>query len=336
LTTSLRKWIERNVIEKEHEMKNSHPDPRQPRVAVIGIGTMGHAMAGRLLGAGLLVNVWSRHPTSTREFIELGATAYADAREAVANAEVVVTMLATFDAIKEVMFEAKTLDAMAPNSTWVQMATIGVSATHQLAIKTTVLRSDVAFVDAPVSGSREPAESGQLLILASGPEKTRELLEPLFGALGKRTMWLGSAGAGSAMKLVLNTWLAFQTEGAAESAALADILGVVPTQLREALSDSPLASNYALTKLQRMLDEDFHADFALDWALKDLDLVASDSDTRATPVAGAIAKRWRNLVKSGSSGLDVSAARRGLGSARPSTKTPAHHEAVEITSTSRP
>jgi 3-hydroxyisobutyrate dehydrogenase len=300
----------------------SHPHPRQPRVAVIGIGTMGHAMAGRLLDADLPVNVWSRHPASMMAFTELGATGYAEAPDAVADANVVVTMLPTLDAINEVMFGAKTLDAMAPNSTWAQMATIGVTATEQLAMETKVCRPDVVFVDAPVSGSREPAESGQLLILASGPEEANGVLGPVFGALGKRTMWLGSVGAGSAMKLVLNTWLAFQTEGAAESAALADSLGVAPGRLREALSDSPLASSYALAKLQMMFEEDFHAEFAIDWALKDLDLVASDTDTSATPVAGAIASRWRDLVRSGSSGLDVSAARHGLGSPGWSGNTP--------------
>ena len=322
--TSQRNSVERPARGGEPEINTSRPEPRRLRIAVIGLGTMGHAMADRLLSKDLPVNVWLRHPVSTMSFVELGATAYADSSEAVANADVVVTMLPTLDAIREVMLDARTLDAMGPNSTWAQMATIGVSATEQLAREAKVRRPDVIFVDAPVSGSREPAESGQLLILASGAEQSRELLNPVFEALGKRTMWLGPVGAGSAMKLVLNTWLAFQTEGAAESAALADSLGVAPARLREALSDSPLASSYALAKLQRMLEGDCHADFALDWALKDLDLVASDTDASTTPVAGAIATRWRYLVGRGSSGLDVSAARRGLGSTSRSGKTLAH------------
>jgi 3-hydroxyisobutyrate dehydrogenase len=319
-----RNWAERHVSYKEREMNNAQID-RRPRVAVIGIGTMGHAMAGRLLGSGLPVNVWSRHPSESVSLVELGATAYADATDAVADADVVITMLPTPDAINEVMIGAETLDAMEPGSTWVQMATVGVAVTAQLATETEARRPDVFFVDAPVSGSREPAESGQLLILASGPDDAQQLLEPVFTALGKRTMWLGQVGAGSAMKLVMNTWLAFQIEGAAESAALADSLGVEPAQLRDALTDSPLVSSYAFAKLERMLDEDFHADFSIDWALKDLDLVESDADTSATPIAGAIASRWHDLVANGSSGLDVSAARQGLGSSRSSDKTLAHH-----------
>ena len=284
----------------------------QPRVAVIGTGTMGSAMAARLLSSGLQVDVWSRHPSSTQSSIERGATAYAESTDAVAEADVVVTMLPTVEATRAVMFDANTLAAMGPNTTWAQMATIGVTAIEQLAADTQLRRSDVIFVDAPVSGSREPAESGQLLILASGAEPATGMLEPVFAALGKTTMWLGAVGAGSRMKLVLNTWLAFQTEGAAESEGLADRLGINPAKLLEALRDSPLASRYAVAKLKRMIDQDYRADFALDWALKDLDLVASDAGSDVAPVAAAIADRWRGLVQGGASGLDVSAARRGL------------------------
>jgi 3-hydroxyisobutyrate dehydrogenase len=174
-------------------------------------------------------------------------------------------------------------------------------------------RPDVVFVDAPVSGSKVPAESGQLLILASGPETTAaEALEPVFGALGRATLWLGPAGAGSRIKLILNTWLAFQTEGAAEAAALAEHLGVPTTALLAALQGNPLASGYALAKLTKMVEGDFRPEFSLEWALKDLDLVASDVGTGVAPVAAALADRWRGLVRSGSGDLDVSAAGKGL------------------------
>jgi len=100
---------------------------------------------------------------------------------------------------------------------------------------------------------------------------------------------------------------------AAEAAALAERLGVSTTALFAALRDNPLASPYALNKLCRMVEEDYHADFSLDWARKDLDLAASAGGAGVAPVAGTIAERWRGLVDAGSSGLDVSAARQGLG-----------------------
>jgi 3-hydroxyisobutyrate dehydrogenase len=295
---------------------NDQKEP-MPEVAVIGTGTMGTAMARRLLGARMDVHVWSRHPASTMPLVDLGATAFDAASDAARDVDVVITMLATAEATADVMFDGHALDAMKPGSIWVQMATIGVEVTQRLVRETLVQRPVVAFVDAPVSGSREPAEKGQLLILASGPHAAAQSLEPVFGALGRATLWLGPAGAGSAMKLVLNTWLAFQTEGAAEAAALAERLGVPTSALLDVLRDNPLASPYAVGKLARMLEQDFDADFALDWALKDLDLVAKEAGAKAAPVASAIAERWRGLVQNGSSGLDVSAARQGLGGDAP-------------------
>ena len=107
-------------------------------------------------------------------------------------------------------------------------------------------------MDAPVSGSREPAESGQLVILASGPESTHERARPdLRTPWESPRVWLGPAGVGSQMKLVLNTWLAFQIECAAESLALLEHFRVPTEQLVEILSESPLASPYALAKLRR-------------------------------------------------------------------------------------
>lgn len=289
----------------------------RPRVVVIGTGTMGSAMGRRFLAAGMEVGVWSRHAASTMPLVELGATAYEKATDAVKDAHVVITMLPTAEATADVMFLEGALPAMKRSSIWVQMATIGVEATERFLSQTRIRRPGVTFVDAPVSGSREPAEKGQLLILASGPQRAAQPLEPVFAQLGRATLWLGPAGAGSRMKLVLNTWLAFQTEGAAEAAALAERMGVPTTALFDALRDNPLASPYALAKLSRMEEQDYHTDFALDWALKDLDLVASEAGAGVAPVASVIADRWRGLVHSGSSGLDVSAARNGLGPESP-------------------
>jgi 3-hydroxyisobutyrate dehydrogenase-like beta-hydroxyacid dehydrogenase len=119
------------------------------------------------------------------------------------------------------------------------------------------------------------------------------------------------------MKLALNTWLAFQIEGAAEVAALAMRLGVPAPALMGALRDNPLASPYALGKLAKMFDQDDSADFSLDLALKDLDLATSEAGADVAPLAAAIAERWRGLVHGGWSGFDVSAARNGLGLVAP-------------------
>ncbi|HWF14648.1 MAG TPA: NAD(P)-dependent oxidoreductase [Acidimicrobiales bacterium] len=281
-------------------------------VSVVGAGTMGSAMAARLLRQRMHIAVWSRHPESTGNLVERGANAFADVTEAVATADIVITMLPNAEATRAVMLRAGGLERLRPHATWAQMGTIGVAETEQLEVDVRRLRPDVTFVDAPVSGSRVPAEDGKLLILASGPATAEATLQPVFSALGRSTLWLGPVGAGSRMKLVLNTWLAFQTESAAETAALAETFGLSKVDLVRALKGNPLASDYALAQLDRMLEHDYHADFALDLALKDLDLVTSEA-SGAAPIAGNIAARWRGLVQEGWSGLDVSAARIGLG-----------------------
>jgi 3-hydroxyisobutyrate dehydrogenase len=282
------------------------------RIAVIGAGTMGAAMAKRLRATHFDVDVWSRHEGTNAPLVELGATSHADVKDAVAKADVVITMLPTADITEALIFNEQGLEAMNRNAVWVQMATIGPKATEDIANRTHSLRSDVAFIDAPVSGSRGPAESGQLLILASGDESAAPSLRNVLDHLGRKTMWLGPIGAGSRMKLILNTWLAFQTEGAAESLSLATRLHTEPSLLVEALRDNALTSPYALSKLEKMIDADFRPDFSIDWALKDLELVGVDAGADAAPIAFDIAERWQSLVENGSSGLDVSAVSRGL------------------------
>jgi len=278
-------------------------------VAVIGTGTMGAAIARRLLDAGATVDVWNRSPESSRTLGALGARVHTDAPDAVSAASVVITMLPTGDAARHVMLDAGVIDAMAPGTVWAQMGTIGVDATTTLDAAVTARRPDLGFVDAPVSGSRVPAETGQLVILASGPETARAVVDPVFSVLGHRTLWLGDAGAGTSMKLVLNTWLAFEVEAAAEAQALAARLGIKGSVLSDALAGSPLVSPYAAAKLAKIQAADDRPDFSLAWALKDLQLAKTAAGPDSIPVAAAIARRWQDLADRGYGALDVSAAR---------------------------
>ena len=283
-----------------------------PPVALLGTGIMGAGMAERLLDQGFAVEVWDRTLASTARLAERGATAHKEAAEAVENVDVVITMLATPDAVTDVMLRHGGLQGMRPDGVWVQMGTIGVAATESLMAEVATHRADVAFVDAPVSGTREPARNGQLTILASGPDRARPILDPVFAALGQHVLWLGQAGQGTRMKLVLNTWLAFEVEAAAEAKAVAQRLGVPYQSVLEAVRGGPLASGTALARLAKMEAADHSPGFPLEWALKDLDLVLAATGSGSAPVAGAIADRWRGLVKDGFGRLDASAASFGL------------------------
>ena len=293
-------------------MNDTTPDRTGPRVAVLGIGTMGAGMARNLLRAGLPVDVWNRTPEPAAALAAEGAVAHELPADAVAHADVVITMLPHAEAVKSVAFGQSMLAAMRLGAVWAQMGTIGVAAISELAAQVAEERTDVHFVDAPVSGTRGPAEAGQLLILASGPEAAKPVLEPVFEAIGRATKWLGEAGAGTRLKLVMNSWLVFLAEGTAEILALADSLGADHQEVLEFLGAGNLASPWAHAKFRKMDAGDDSPDFSLQWALKDIRLALSAASDLSLPVLDAIGRRWDSLVDEGMGGLDVSAARHGL------------------------
>jgi 3-hydroxyisobutyrate dehydrogenase len=292
-------------------MSSAGDGSRLPRVAVLGIGTMGRGMTHSLLRAGFEVDVWNRTPEPAAQLAQEGATAHQRPANAVEHADVVITMVANADAVRQVAFGQGMLEAMRPGAVWAQMATIGVAATDELDARVKADHPQIMFVDAPVSGTKGPAESGKLLILASGPDAARPVLEPVFNALGQPIKWLGPAGAGSRLKLVMNTWLVTLIEGVAEVMALADALGVDHSHVLEFLSEGNLASPVALVKARKMESGDDSPEFSLQWALKDIGLALEVADV-PLPVVEKIQERWKSLVDSGLGGLDVAAARHGL------------------------
>ena len=160
-------------------------------VAVLGTGIMGSGMARNLIAAGLDVTVWNRSPDRSRALADAGARMSTDAAEAVAGADVVVTMLFDLDAVVQVMEWA--LPPYAPGAVWVQTSTVGLEGADRLA--ELAAQHDVGFVDAPVLGTKGPAEQGTLTVLAGGPESLRDRVAPVFDAIGSRTVWVGSGPA---------------------------------------------------------------------------------------------------------------------------------------------
>src|SRR6266568_3572985 len=215
----------------------------QAPVAVLGIGAMGHGMAASALRAGIPTIVWNRRPEATRDLVELGAEVAETAAGAARRAAIVVTMVTDTDAVVSIARDQGMLAALAQGAIWVQMSTIGVAGTERVAAMVQVERPDVTLLDAPVSGSRDPAEQGQLTIFASGPQEARSRVAPLFDALGQRTIWVGPVGAGSRLKLVNNTWVAFAAEAVATSVALARRLGLDTETVVDALAGSQAATD---------------------------------------------------------------------------------------------
>ena len=281
-------------------------------VAVLGAGIMGSAMTRNLVAAGFDTLVWDRSPQATGPLADAGARVAASAPDAVRDAGIVITMLPTAEVVESVIFDGGTADAFADGGVWAQMGTIGVEATLRIGERLALKRPDVIFVDAPVSGSKGPAEQGQLLILASGPAAAADPLRPVFDVLGRKTVWLGQAGQGSQVKLVVNAYMSILIEGVAETMELADRIGIGHQQVAEAIEGGPLDAPIADAKLHKMDRQDYAAEFPLEWALKDVDLAISAADGDTPPLLGALSRQWHAAVSAGYGRQDISAARLAL------------------------
>jgi len=269
-------------------------------------------MAASAVRAGIPTIVWNRRMDPTRDLAELGAQVAGSAADAARRAAVVVTMVTDADAVISVAQDQGMLAALAPGAIWAQMSTIGVAGIDRVAALAGAERPDVMLLDAPVSGSKDPAEQGQLTIFASGPGEARARVAPLFDALGQRTIWAGAAGAGTRLKLVNNTWLAFATEAVAASVALARRLGLDTETVADALGGSPLVSAWQAAKLQRIAHGDFSAQFALSLALKDVHLALQAAGDDRFAALACLADEWQQAVDQGLGDQDLTVVTRTL------------------------
>jgi 3-hydroxyisobutyrate dehydrogenase len=204
------------------------------------------------------------------------------------------------------------LEALAPGTVWVQMSTIGVEGIERVAELVDRERPDVTLLDAPVSGSKDSAEQGQLTIFASGPREAGSRVAPLFDALGQRTIWVGEVGTGSRLKLVNNTWLAFTSEAVATSMALARRWGLETQTVADALAGGPLMSPWQAAKLQRIAKDEFSTQFALSLALKDVRLALQAAGDERFAVLACLADEWQRVVDQGLGGQDLTVVTRAL------------------------
>jgi 3-hydroxyisobutyrate dehydrogenase len=282
-------------------------------VAVLGVGTMGHGMVDSALRASIPLIIWDRHPEATADLAERGAEVADTAAEAARRAGIVVTMVPDADAVMSVARDQGMLAALAPGAIWIQMSTIGLAGTDRVEALVRSERPDVTLLDAPVSGSKDPAEQGHLIIFASGPDEARPRVARLFDALGQRTIWVGqAAGAGTRLKLVNNTWLAFANEAVATSVALARRLGVEIDTVIEAIGDGPLISAWQAAKLERMAGGDFGAQFALSLALKDVHLAQQALGDERFAVLDCLADEWQQVVDKGLGNQDLTVVARAI------------------------
>jgi 3-hydroxyisobutyrate dehydrogenase len=276
------------------------------KVAVLGTGIMGAAMARNLLAEGMEVSAWNRSREKAEPLQQVGAEVADTPADAARGADFLLTMLADADAVEEAV-AGDVLPALAEGGVWLQMSTVGEDGTGRLA--ETANEHGVDFVDAPVLGTRQPAEQGQLVVLASGPEEARERSQPVFDAVGSKTVSLGEAGAGSRLKLVVNNWIVGLLGVLAETVAFANSIGVDPSSFLETIEGGPLGLPYAQLKGNMMIEEDFPTSFSARLARKDVGLVLGTAEAHdlEMPIARTVAARFDEAIKAGHGEEDMAA-----------------------------
>jgi 3-hydroxyisobutyrate dehydrogenase len=247
---------------------------------------MGSAMARNLLVGGHEVRVWNRTREKAEPLAEAGARVCATPAEAASGAEAVITMLADGAAVEAAMVGGGALDALPLDALWVQMSTVGVAATERLL--RLAAGAGAVFLDAPVLGSKAQAEAGELVVLASGLREAGKRARPFFDVLARKTVWLGEAGLGTRLKLVVNTWVLVTVENVAETVALAEALGLDPGRFFEAIEGAPFDMAYAHAKGAKILERDFSPQFPLELAAKDLRLVLEAAEDEVKVAAAAV------------------------------------------------
>lgn len=277
-------------------------------VALLGTGIMGTAMARTLLRDGHRVTVWNRTAARAEPLRADGAAVAASPAEAVTGAEVVVTILGDGETALAVMADAA--PGLRTGQVWAQMGTVAVDDVPRLAAL--AAEHGVTFVDAPVQGTKQPAEQGNLVVLAAGPEKARPVLEPVFGTLGSRTLWLDEDGAGAAgtrLKLAAVSYAISLTSVIAESVALTRALGLDPALLGEVLTGGPLDNAYLQVKMKAIVEDELAPSFAVRTAEKNTRIIhdAAASAGIRVDVNDAAGERFRRAIEQGHGDADMAA-----------------------------
>ncbi|MGI5239177.1 NAD(P)-dependent oxidoreductase [Dactylosporangium sp. CA-139066] len=257
-------------------------------LAVLGTGIMGAAIARNWLRAGHDLRVWNRTRATAEPLAADGAVVAGSPADAVRGADPVVTMLFDADSVAEVMRAAA--PGLAPGTLWLQLSTVGADGADALAALAGEL--GLVYVDAPVLGTRAPAEQGKLNVLASGPENARARVEELAAPIAAKVTWLGEAGRGSRAKLVVNSWVVTSVAALAQSVALADALGVDFLSL---ISGGALDMPYAQVKAPLMRERGYPPAFPASGAAKDARLVGELAAREG--VDGSVAEAARALYE---------------------------------------
>lgn len=281
------------------------------KVAVLGTGIMGQGVADTLLREGFDVTVWNRTRSKAEPLAADGATVVDTARAAVEGADVVVTVLFDGDAVLEVLADAG--GATGPDAVWLQASTIGEADTAR--VVQVADEHGLRLVEAMMLGTKKPAATGKLVMLAAGEAALLEVVRPVLDAMGSKTVVAGdTVGQGTALKLAANAWIASVTAATAQSLALTEALGLDPQLFLDAIEGGQSDTPYAHLKGATMIAGEYPAQFALDGIRKDLGLMreAARGTSFDPALIEALADVYATAADRGHGDDDIAAVRTGF------------------------
>lgn len=277
------------------------------KIGWIGLGNMGVPMASNLFKAGYEVSVYNRTKEKAKPLLSLGATFTDKPYQLLQLADIIFTMVSDDEAVKAVYTgENGLLNGDRTNmqgKILVDMSTVSPSTSRYVA--DACCKVGVQFLDAPVSGSVQPAKEGKLIVMAGGSKETFEKVKPLFDKLGKLALHLGENGSGSSAKLAINLLLGITVQGIAETIAYARQLGIAPKEMLTIINESAVGSGISRGKTEAILANQFPAAFPLKHMAKDLRLAHQTG--ASSPLAESVYASCQSALQEGFGDEDVMA-----------------------------
>lgn len=277
------------------------------KITFIGLGIMGSRMATNLQKAGYKLTIYNRSKEKASDLIEKGANWANSPIEAVKDCDIIITMLANPKAVKEnALGEHGFLKNLNKNSIWIDSSTVDPGFSKEMA--NIASRHGVLFLDAPVAGTKQPAESGELVFLVGGDHKIFKKCSPLLDVMGKKTIHLGENGNGSAMKLLINQLLAQSMVAFSEAMVLGEAMGLSQETLFNVLLNVPVTPPYLAAIRPKFENGDYDTNFPLKWMQKDLHLATTTAyeNNVTMPSLNAVKEVFAMAKQKGYADLDFS------------------------------
>ncbi|KAI4329102.1 hypothetical protein L6164_021402 [Bauhinia variegata] len=287
---------------------SSQATEKPARVGFLGIGIMGSPMAQNLIKAGCDLTVWNRTKNKCDPLISLGAKYKSSPEEVAASCDVTFAMLADPRSAMDVAFgKCGAASGMGPGKGYVDVSTVD-GPTSKL-ISEHIKSTGALFLEAPVSGSKKPAEDGQLIFLTAGDKYLYEKVAPLLDIMGKSRFYLGDIGNGAAMKLVVNMIMGSMMASFSEGLLLSEKVGLDPKVLVEVVSQGAISAPMYSTKGPSMIQSLYPTAFPLKHQQKDLRLALglAESVSQPIPIAAAANELYKVAKSKGLSDEDFSA-----------------------------